>query len=338
MAINFPSNSTPYTGNSQAGESPETTLPTGTGKVRPGEIAPQDALTLHRATSKGSAHIDGEGFSQRFFGAGGQVPLEPPPPPPSVMSVQKSRESLVAKFLPLLPDTDRNGNRIENPISPPPNGGGRDDGGAPPPRHRDVSLDAVLHLLLNSSVQQFQEAQLEAREDTQEKMADMDTAAADIKAAAKQRLTGAIAAGSGAIVAGTLSIAGAGINLKGGMVANKALDAMEVGEQGLNVNSRPLAFQSATYAYSGAAQVVQGSGQGLQGGMGILQAEDEESGAEDDAAKAEADKAVADDDALHDTAASQRQEYLSVMQDFLDKEKGLEQSEDQTMMTLARNV
>ena len=72
--------------------------------------------------------------------------------------------------------------------------------------------------------------------------------------------------------------------------------------------------------------------------MGILQGEDDAQAAGDDASKAEADKAAADDDSLHETALGMKQEYLSVMQDFLDKEKGWEQSQDQTMMNLARNV
>ncbi len=319
MPVNFPSTPTPYGGNSKPGLSPaETSLPPGAGKVRPGEVASQDALGAARAVLQGPPDLDWERFGQPLFGAGGQVPLESPPPPVA----SSAQQSLAGKFLSLLPGIPNTS--IGN--------GGASTASAPTPAH--FSIDAVLHLLLSTSVEEFQEAQLESREDTQEKMADMDTAAADIKAAAKQRLSGAIAAGAGAIVAGTLSIAGAGINLRGGVVANKALDGME----DLTASSRPMAFQAATNAYSGAAQAVQGTGQGLQGGMGVLQAEDEEPAAEDDAAKAEADKAAADDDALHETAASMRQEFLSVMQDFLDKEKGWEQSQDQTMMTLARNV
>jgi hypothetical protein len=302
MPVNFPPSPSPYAGkppsdDPAAGRADDRTQ---AGAVRRGG-APE---AIHPEAGGGLQLPDPVGGSTKnLFGTGGQVPLEPPPAGPADPSASKG---LADKFQQAV---DASGDE-------------------------KYSFDAVLHLLLAVSVDEFKESQKQAQEDIQEKISELDASAQDMQSAASERLSGAIAAGAGAIVVGTLGLVGAGASTYGAVGANREISANAT----LDANSKGVEFTRLTSRTTGIGNTTQGVGQGLQGGMGILQGQDDAQASGDDAAKAVADKAAADDDSLHETALSMKQQYLSVMQDFLDKEKGWEQSQDQTMMTLARNV
>jgi hypothetical protein len=316
MTVNFPPSPSPYAGRSRpddpaAGRADDRTQ---TGAVHRGGVA--DIVRAEAGGSLQPPDVQAGQPSQNLFRTGGQVPLDAPPAGPLNGTVSKD---LADKFQVVVGGADSASVSTPSDVS----------------RSENFSFDAVLHLLLSVSVDEFKESQKQAQEDVAEKISELDASAQDLQTAANERLSGAIAAGAGAIVAGTLGVVAAGANFGGALRANSAIAA----DSGLTtVADKAAAFTqltSSTTAFSGSAQSV---GQGLQGGMGILQGEDDAQAAGDDTAKAEADKAAADDDSLHETALGMKQEYLSVMQDFLDKEKGWEQSQDQTMMNLARNV
>lgn len=308
MTVNFPPSLSPYTGRPRPDD-----------KTQTGAVHRGGAPDVARAEAGGGLQppvVQAGQLSQNVFRTGGQVPLDAPPTGSLNGTVS---QGLADKFQVIVGGADSaSASTSSSDVS----------------RSENFSFDAVLHLLLSVSVDEFQESQKQAQEDVQEKISELDTSAQDLQTAAKERLSGAIAAGAGAIVSGTLGMVAAGANIKGAVGANSKIDALKLDDAGARAGE----FTRLTSSTSGFANSAQGVGQGLQGGMGILQGEDDAQAAGDDAAKAEADKAAADDDSLHETALGMKQEYLSVMQDFLDKEKGWEQSQDQTMLTLARNV
>ena len=305
MTVYFSLSSSPYAGRADD-------------RTQTGAVHRSGAADSARAEAGGSLQppdVQAGQPSQNLFRTGGQVPLDAPPAGPLNGTVSKD---LADKFQVVVGGADSASVSTPSDVS----------------RSQNFSFDAVLHLLLTVSVDEFQESQKQAQEDVEEKISELDTSAQDLQAAAHQRLSGAIAAGAGAIVAGTLGMAAAGANFGGALRANSAIGA----NADLAAGDKAGEFTRLTANTSAFSNSSQGIGQGLQGGMGILQGEDDAQAAGDDASKAEADKAAADDDSLHETALGMKQEYLSVMQDFLDKEKGWEQSQDQTMMNLARNV
>jgi len=315
MPVNFPPIPSPHAGRSRSDEPAAGRADSRrqTGTVPRGSVT--EAARPEVSGGLQSLDVQAGESTQSLFRTGGQVPLEPPPAGTLNGSASKG---LADKFVAVVGSAGSTDEVSATASSP----------------EQKFSIDAVLHLLLSVSVDEFKESQKQAQEDVQEKISELDVSAQDMQAAAKQRLSGAIAAGAGAIVAGTLGMVAAGVNIRGAVNANSQIDALKLDDAGARAGE----FTRLTAGTSGFATSAQGVGQGLQGGMGILQGEDDAQAAGDDAAKAEADKAAADDDSLHETAASMKQEYMSVMQDFLDKEKGWEQSQDQTMMTLARSV
>ncbi len=325
MPVKFPPSSTPYASGVPADTAPAT--------------RPQSAPAVGTTGNDAEAIPDlGEiSFRKKIPGSewpsGPQVPIDAPPAGMSDGAVEKGMSGKFVSFLREPPQADLGGIRIP-PSSDP--GPGRTDGISDLPRGKSVHTEDVLKLLLAMAVDEFQNSMKEARADVQLKMADMEIGAEEITKAAGDRLTAAYLGGFATITTGLFSMASAGVNLRGAAVANQALDGEAY--QGASSLEKSQAFTQLTSGYQGASGALQGAGSVSQGGLNVGQGNEDEKGAEEDAAKAEADKAVADDDTLEQTAASMRQEFLSVMQDFLDKEKGLEQSHDQTMMTLARNV
>jgi hypothetical protein len=307
MTVNFPPSPSPYAGRSRPDD-----------KTQTGAVHRSGVPDVVRAEAGGSLQppdVQAGQPSQNLFRTGGQVPLDPPPAGPLNGTVSKG---LGDKFQVIVGGADSASASTPSDVS----------------RNQNFSFDAVLHLLLTVSVDEFKESQKQAQEDVEEKISELDASAQDLQTAAHERLLGAVAAGAGAIVSGTLGFVAAGANFGGALRANSAINATT----GLGASDKAGEFSRLTSSTTAVSSTLQGTGQGLQGGMGILQGEDDAEAAGDDADKARADKAAADDDSLHETALGMKQEYLSVMQDFLDKEKGWEQSQDQTMMNLARNV
>ncbi|MEJ1965651.1 MAG: hypothetical protein WDO56_30510 [Gammaproteobacteria bacterium] len=324
MPVNFPPSSAPYAAGVPADTAPAT--------------RPQSAPAVGTTGNDREAIPDlGEiSFRKKIPGSGWlsgpQVQIDAPPADTSDGAVEKG---VSGKFISLLREpTQAELGGID--IPPPSNPGPAGNRGVDLPGGKSVSTQDVLKLLLAMAVDEFQDSMKEARADVQLKIADMETGAEEITKAAGDRLTAAYLGGFATITTGFFTMVSAGVNLRGTAVANQALDGEAY--QGASSLEKSQAFTQLTSGYQGASGALQGAGSVSQGGLNVGQGDEEEKGAEEDAAKAEADKAVADDDTLEQTAASMRQEFLSVMQDFLDKEKGLEQSHDQTMMTLARNV
>ncbi len=83
---------------------------------------------------------------------------------------------------------------------------------------------------------------------------------------------------------------------------------------------------------------LQNYGQGSQGMGSVLQGVNDASATSEEAEKQAADKAATAYDAAHEQATNMKQQYLAVLQDYLDKAKSREQSRDQVAMQLARNV
>jgi|GEM_PF-2057097 len=326
MPINFPSNpATPFNGGTQ---------PEVASRRRADEAArtqsTQQSLGAN-ATSNDNVPPPVAGTNpSALFVTGGRIDLEAPPQG----SLSGPDAKLLSnKFQQLLDADGKESGDVQ------PNGAttGKDGvgslGATPGPSPRKAfRFEDILHLLLNVSVEQFKEAREEAHLDLEEKVSEMRESASEIEKAAADRKAGAIFAAAGQIVAGSAGVLGGAAGGVGAFKGNAAIDAS------MSATEQAATFQRASAGWNTAGSIGQSVGGVGQGGLNVGQADEESKAAGEDAAKARADTAAADEDALHENAVSMRQQYMGVMQDFIEKEKSWEQSQDQTMMTLARNV
>jgi len=311
-------------------------------------------------------HPDGspQGSSHLHDLPKGHIPI---PPPPAGETDPMTRNLLGDRFHSLLNGgNDGNGGNDANQND----NGGNDSGNVNPPPLRHLTIDDLLQLLTTESAEGFKMAAKQTQLATTEKMEALTDMASDILGAGKDRRLGSILAGVGTMGQGVAQMGGAGVSLRGISAATTQIDT--AGAQAANANaaaaanngaagveagadaaavapaavnngtldaiSRAQIFNNLTAAPQSVAQGIGGVASTFQGGMSVGQAAQESDAVTEDADKTSAEKAAAADDALHDNAQNQKQQYLQVMQDYNDKKKNLEQSTDQTAKTIARSV
>jgi hypothetical protein len=348
MSVTLPSNSTypAQVGNSapaaesvvpkndRASEAPRipgTSVPVG------GALGASDTQELLAARSSQQA-------IQSLFPAGGQLPVAPPPPglpnDPANHSLGSKCRALLAADADGAPAESANlGDSAAGPAETDPAPGNGTVGGTNEPARRPVpttnqfSMTALLNTFLKVTMEQFKSSMVEAQQDLQLKVSDLDAAAQDVVNAAKKRFGGAVAMGAGSMAMGAMGMMAAGVNLKGTFNANKALanSGIPAGQQGME-------FQRLTAPMSGWATGVQNSGSILQGGMQVLQGQEDSAAAVDDSDKTKDEKASVTDEALYSNAQNMRQQMTATLQDTLEKVKSWEQSQDQAATTIIHNI
>jgi hypothetical protein len=330
-------------------------LPPNNGTHAPNFSRPDDGTVTalpHNATSPDPATWQNTPPSLPPVGpvGGGQVPI---PPPADPKSDPKTRENLVEKFVNLL----ERGIGVGKATHPPKKADGSGDGSSTPPGGGDTgggdgngntvhpskhfSIEDLLGLLITESAQEFKMTSAETQFDISQKISTLTDEVKQMKSGAKDREIGSVLAGVGTLAQGIAQGVGAGVGLRGVSMANAKVseevtavsqqtDVLTQQPKVLDATSQAQIFNMFNAKATSAEQLIQSGGTGLQGGMNIGQGVEESKAADDDAAKTKDDRDAAEDDSLHDNAQSMKQQYLQAMQDFIDRAKSLEDSEDQT--------
>jgi hypothetical protein len=279
----------------------------------------------------------------------GATPTQPLPPaallehrvpvtaPPSGDTDPATRQHLVDKFSSL----------VNNPATP------AGDGAQQNPSPQPFDIDAVLQLLVKESADGFKMAATQTQLATTEKVEFLTGEASDIRSAGSDRMVGSILAGVGSVAQGLTALGGAGVSARGATLGNAEVGQAETQLQQqyasdpqaqaqnpsppvLDPTTRATLYNQGSAKWTNYSQITSSSGAVTQGGFNIGQGDEESKATREDAAKADAEKGATEEDALHDNASAMKQQYLSVMQDYVEKRKSLEQSRDETMKAVAR--
>ncbi len=267
--------------------------------------------------------------------------------PPSGDTDPATRQQLVDKFSSLTNDPPtqagdggqdggdgNNGDDLQSPTQP-------------------FDIDEVLQLLVKESADGFKMAATQTQLATTEKVEFLTDEASDIRSAGSDRMVGSILAGVGSVAQGLTALGGAGVSARGATLGNAEVGQAEAQLQQkyasdpqaqaqnpnppvLDPTARATLYNQGSAKWTNYSQITSSSGAVTQGGFNIGQGDEESKATREDAAKADAEKGAAEEDALHDNASAIKQQYLSVMQDYVEKRKSLEQSHDETMKAAAR--
>jgi hypothetical protein len=284
---------------------------------------------------------------------GSQVPI---PPPLDGKNGTETRDNLVGKFITLLERGIGVGKAAHSPkathdsgdgTGKPQDGGGGGSGSGDgngktiSPSNRHFSVEDLLAVLVTESAQEYKLTSAETQFDTAQKIGILTDEVSKMKSGAKDREIGAILSGVGTLAQGIAQGVGAGVGLRGVNTANAKVteEVTEVSKQTDLVTQQPKVLDATSQAQifnmwnskaTSMEQLIQSSGTGLQGGMNLGQGVEEGNAADDDAAKTKDERDAAEADSLHDNAQGMKQQYMQVMQDFVDRAKSLEESQDQT--------
>ena len=281
----------------------------------------------------------------------GQVPL---PPPPHGEGKPETRKHLAEKFnLIVTKEADTHRNEKAGPQDDATQArdstradgqsqnanSGNASGETKPNRHFNV--EDALALLVKVSGEDFKMYNSQTQAAANEKVQRLEGQAKDTADAGKDREIGSIAAASATALAGVVSVVGAGISgasaVKADIAVNslKQMDPVTNTLKDMDMSTKVQQFANLTARSNAVSQGLSAGGSAAQGGMNVMQGVDDYDASLDDADKTQEEAAASADDALHDNAQNAKQQYQQVMQDFVDREKTIEQTRSQTDMAIA---
>jgi hypothetical protein len=334
MSIQFTPTSSPlgFAGNAVTNDG-DKNAPAGVDRSAVGSIpaqAPPDVI----------AQVAGAGDTDsihHLFSTGGQVPLEAPTEPAD-QAAARTLSAKCHKLLQSMQTDDSAGSGSSNGTNGVSDiGAARNNSGVAGlgmDNSMDFDIDAILHLLVAESSTEYRQAAQASQQDLLQKVKDLEASESDMKSEAQKKFGGQLALGIGQMVAGTLTVVGSGVSARGAISADSRLNLTS----GLDPQQNATQFQRLTSSSSAMAGALQGTGTATQGAMGVVQGTQDKSASYEEADKEEADKAATSEDAAHEAAQNLKQQYQAVIQDFLDKEKSLEQTQNETTMGIAQKA